>query len=316
MLGLKRTDLAIESRELFKEDSGVEVPGVKVDQEKLEGITITRVNIFDLQGSSIMGKPMGNYITLEIPDMRAGTPEFNHYASKVLSIELNRLINRFSIHDVLVVGLGNWNVTPDALGPKVVSRVVVTRQLFEFTPEKVIPGMISVSAIAPGVLGITGIETADIIKGVVDKIKPDLIIAIDALASRSMMRIASTIQIADTGVSPGAGIGNRRMALDYDTLGIPVIALGIPTVVDAATMANDTIDFLIDSLIKATPEDSRFYQLLKNMDKNEKYNLIKEVISPYDNLMVTPKEIDEMINDMAGIVAEGINLSLHPGLYQ
>ncbi|SHE31273.1 spore protease [Caldanaerobius fijiensis DSM 17918] len=316
MVDLRRTDLAIESRELYKSDSGREVPGVEVDQEKLENITITRVNIFDPQGSMTMGKPMGNYITLEIPDMRMGTPEFNHYVSRILSIELNRLMRRFPIHNVLVVGLGNWNVTPDALGPKVVSRVVVTRHVFEFAPEEVKPGMLSVSAIAPGVLGITGIETADIIKGVVDRIKPDLIVAIDALASRSTARVASTIQISDTGVSPGAGIGNRRTALDYSTLGIPVIALGIPTVVDAATMANDTIDLLIDSLIKATPQNSQFYQLLKDLNRDEKYSLIKEVISPYDNLMVTPKEIDEMIDDMAGIVAEGINIALHSNMYQ
>ncbi|WP_026485593.1 GPR endopeptidase [Caldanaerobius polysaccharolyticus] len=315
-MDLRRTDLAIETRELYRKDSGREVPGVEVKQEKLGSITITRVNILDYQGSMAMGKPIGNYITLEMPDIRTGTPELNHSVAAVLSDELKKLIDRLQSQSVLVVGLGNWNVTPDALGPKVVSRIFVTRQIFEFAPQEVRPGMRPVSAIAPGVLGITGIETADIIKGVVSRIKPDLIIAVDALASKSTSRLASTIQISDTGVSPGAGIGNRRAALDQSTLGIPVIALGVPTVVDAATMASDTIDLLVDSLMKATPQDSPFYQVLKDLNREERYDLIREVISPYDNLMVTPKEVDEMINDMAAILAEGINIALQDNLYR
>lgn len=172
-----------------------------------------------------------------------------------------------------------------------------------------------VCAIAPGVLGITGIETGEIVKGVVEKIKPGLVIAIDALASRKMERVSTTIQISDTGISPGSGVGNKRMELSSNTLGVPVIAIGVPTVVDAATMANDTIDLVLDTMVKEAGQGTDFYNMLKTIDRDEKYELIKEVLSPYiGNLIVTPKEIDDIIEKISKAVANGLNIALHEGI--
>lgn len=164
-------------------------------------------------------------------------------------------------------------------------------------------------------MGITGIETGDIIQGLVGKVKPDMIIAIDALASRSMERISTTIQIADTGVYPGSGVGNKRMGITQESMGVPVVAIGVPTVVDAATMANDTLDMLIGQFTRQAKPGSDFYKLLENLDKEEKYNLIREVISPFvGQLVVTPKEIDSLIDNTAKTLAGGINLALHQGI--
>ena len=165
---------------------------------------------------------------------------------------------------------------------------------------------------APGVLGLTGIETGEIIKGVVEKIKPDVVIAIDALASRRMERVSTTIQIADTGITPGSGVGNKRMGLNKMTLGVPVIAIGVPTVVDAATLTNDTLNLMIDTMTKETNEGSEFYKLLQKMSESDKYTLIKEILSPYmGDLVVTPKEIDSIISNVSEVVADGINIAVH-----
>ena len=176
-------------------------------------------------------------------------------------------------------------------------------------PEYFEKGTKSVCAISPGVLGTTGIETSEIVEGVIQKVKPDLIIAIDALASRKAERINTTIQICDTGIKPGSGLGNKRKGINKEELGVPVISIGVPTVVDAATLANDTIDRVIDTLISETKDkDKNFYTMLKDIDRNEKINLIHNVLSPYfSDLVVTPKEIDELIEQTSTIIAEGIN---------
>ena len=185
----------------------------------------------------------------------------------------------------LVVGLGNWNVTPDALGPRVVSKLMVTRHLKELVPDSIDEGIRPVCAIAPGVLGITGIETYEIIKGIVEKIKPNLILCIDALASRKLERVNRTIQIGNTGISPGSGVGNKRMEISERTLGVPVIAVGVPTVVDAATMANDTIDLVLDAMIKEATKGGKFYEMLQSIDKNEKGRMIEELLNPYVEIL-------------------------------
>jgi spore protease len=196
-----------------------------------------------------------------------------------------------------------------------VEHLLVTRHIKEYIPDQIDEGVRSVCAVAPGVLGITGIETSEIIKGIVDRVKPDLVIAIDALASRKMERISTTIQLADTGINPGSGVGNNRKELSRESMGVPVIAIGVPTVVDAATMASDTIDMVVDSLINGAQKGGEFYNMLKEMDKNEKYKLINEVITPsVGNLMVTPKEIDRLIDDIAIVVANGLNIALHPSI--
>lgn len=307
-----RTDLAVETRELYQKNTLREVPGVEVETQNLQDITIIRVKITTLEGAKAMGKPIGNYITLEVPNLNENLRDLNERTSNALANELKALIKLGSEDTVLIVGLGNWNVTPDALGPKVASKIAITRHLLEYAPEYIEKGTRPVCALAPGVLGITGIETGEIIKGVVEKVKPALIIAIDALASRKMNRISTTIQIADTGISPGSGVGNKRMELTYITLGIPVIAIGVPTVVEAATMANDTLELMIDTLTKQVAAGSEFYRLLQTMTGEERYGLIKEILSPYvGELIVTPKEIDSIISNVSEIIANGINIALH-----
>ncbi|MGB9679230.1 MAG: GPR endopeptidase [Thermoanaerobacteraceae bacterium] len=310
-----RTDLAIEERDIYKSGKNMEVPGVSVEEKQYEGIKITKVKILDKRGMEEMGKPIGNYITIEAPDLIQGDLDLEEKVSKVISDIIKEISNLNSETKVLVVGLGNWNVTPDALGPDVISNIVVTRHLKEFAPQQFGDEIRSVSAISPGVLGITGIETAEILKGITDRIRPDLIIAIDALASRKVERLSTTIQISDTGISPGSGIGNKRLSINKESLGIPVISIGVPTVVDAVTIANDTIEYLTESLLKETEKNNPFYKVLDNMSKEDKYALIQEVLNPYlHNLVVTPKEIDSIIKNISSVVSRGINLALQPGL--
>ncbi len=317
-----RTDLALEARELFRQQSMNETlkergepPGVEVENDGDEDIRITRVRVTSPTGEASIGKPMGNYITLEIPRLNDNDQELYENACKALAKELTRIVTLKEKSTTLIVGLGNWNVTPDALGPKVVSSVMVTRHLLEYVPEQVDEGVRPVCAVAPGVLGITGIETGEIVRGIVDRVKPDVIIAIDALASRKMERVSTTIQLADTGIAPGSGVGNKRMELSRETLGVPVIAIGVPTVVDAATMANDTIDMVLDSMIKQAPQGTEFYNMLNTIDRNEKYQLIQEVLKPYiGTLIVTPKEIDDIIEKISKVIANGLNIALHKGI--
>ncbi len=209
-------------------------------------------------------------------------------------------------NNVLIVGLGNRNITPDALGPKVTDGIVVTRHLKE---QKIITDeVVSVSAISPGVLGVTGIETGEIINSVVEKTKPDIIIAIDALAARSIDRVTTTIQIGDTGIIPGSGIGNSRNAVTKDVLGVPVIAIGVPTVVDAATVANDSIDMLTNEVKNELGENSALYGALKKLDDQNRHTLIKQILVPHvGNLIVTPTEIDSVIDDVSDIISQSIN---------
>lgn len=316
-----RTDLTLEAHELLREQAVKEkseeqgIPGVQLENAGDDEIKITRVKVVTPAGEKAIGKPMGNYITLEIPGLRDNDQELYENTCKALAKELTGILKLGEKTMTLVVGLGNWNVTPDALGPKVVSSMMVTRHLLEYLPDQVDEGVRPVCAVAPGVLGITGIETGEIIKGIVERIKPDYVIAIDALASRKMERVNTTIQIADTGIAPGSGVGNKRMELSKDTLGIPVVAIGVPTVVDAATMANDTIDLVLDSMIENAPQGTEFYNMMKTIDRDEKYRMIQEVLEPYSgNLIVTPKEIDEVVRKISKVIANGLNIALHQGI--
>jgi spore protease len=214
---------------------------------------------------------------------------------------------------VLVVGLGNWNVTPDALGPRVVKDLLVTRHILQMEPETLGEGFRSVAAISPGVLGITGVETGEIIQGLVEKVKPDLLIAVDALAARSLSRLHTTIQLADTGIHPGSGVGNKRLGITHETIGIPVIAVGVPTVVDAITIANDILDHLLHSFIEEASPDSPVSAVVKSMAEGDKKAVMEEIMAPYGgNLMVTPKDIDTLVEDIARVISGGLNAALHP----
>jgi len=295
-----RTDLALEARELYKQENKKDAEGVIVEELEDEGTKITKVTVLTDESAEKMGKPKGTYITLDIPEFTVYDGSLMDDVSKALGKTLKKLINIQDNQLALVVGLGNRKVTPDALGPKVVEGIMVTRHLKSVMPEVIDDSVFQVAAIAPGVLGITGVETGEIIKGLVEKIKPDVVVCIDALASRKIERVNRTIKINDTGISPGAGVGNHRMKLNEETLGVKVIAIGVPTVVDAATIANDTIDLLLDDLINQSETGKEFYNMLKKVDKQEKSMLIREILNPYvGELVVTPKEIDLMIDSPA-----------------
>lgn len=315
MFGNIRTDLAVEAKEIYQKSNQGNIDGVEVEETTTDEIKVTSVRVVNEIGERMMGKPVGKYITIDMPAFTHYDGETMDKVSKVMAEVLAPMIKLDPSMTVLVVGLGNWNVTPDALGPKVVSKLMVTRHLKQLIPDSIDEGIRPVCAIAPGVLGITGIETGEIIKGVVEKIKPNLVICVDALASRKMSRVNRTVQIGDTGISPGSGVGNKRMELSFKTLGIPVIAIGVPTVVDAATMANDTIDMVIDQMIQEASSGSSFYDMLKSIDKNEKYNLINEILQPHiGDLVVTPKDVDLVIDSVSKVIANGINIALQPAL--
>lgn len=230
-------------------------------------------------------------------------------ASESVTRELKNLIDKHIQKEdgILIVGLGNAEVTPDALGPKVVSEVDITRHLLTYAPQYLKEGTRAVSAVSPGVLGTTGIETLEIIKGIVDNVKPKLLIVIDSLASKSIERISSSVQLSDTGIVPGAGVGNKRRELSQATLGVPVIAIGIPTVVDVATITNDCLELFIEKL----QDEAKSNDYLNQLKQEDNYQEIKDALVPKDfNLIVTPKEIDELILNMTEIVACGINKSL------
>jgi len=304
-------DLALEAHEIVRGELGREIPGVILDREKYEHASVTIVNIKEESAEQTMGKPRGNYITIEAPALRENDRLAQQEVAEILAKKIASLFNLPEGANVLVVGLGNWNATPDALGPRVVGRTMVTRHLYNYAPEEICGGMRSVSALAPGVLGITGIETAEIIKGVVEKTRPELIIVVDALAAGSVERIATTIQIADTGISPGSGIGSQRAGINKESMGAPVIAIGIPTVVHAAVIARNTVDQVIEKF-KSTPV---LDQTCKHMRPDFIEGVIQEVLAPFaGNLMVTPKEIDTLIQNTAKVVAGGISMALHPSI--
>ncbi len=313
-----RTDLAIESREMYLETGAIDtqIKGVEAEEESFDnGIHVTRVKIVDESGVEALGKAMGRYITVELPDNGQVEQETYEEACRVCARELKPLMNKNTDGTVLVVGLGNWNITADAVGPKTVKSVLVTRHLIEYMPEEIDERLRAVCAVSPGVLGITGVETGEIVKGLVDRVKPSLVIAIDALCSRRMERVNNTIQMTDTGITPGAGIGNRRMAVDKETLGVPVIAIGVPTVIDAATIAGDTIDMILEDLRHNAKENQPLYKMLSVIAEEDKYSMIKQVLSPeHGDFVVTPKEVDFLVSRVAEIIANGINIALHEGI--
>jgi spore protease len=301
-------DLAIEAHSLLRGDSNLEVSGVKEDVRKINDITITNIEIMDELAANKMGRSPGNYLTISVNALRENKPIEHQEIADVFGAELNKLLLKMQIPEndlVLIVGLGNWNATPDALGPKVASKVLVTRHLHQYSPSELFEGLRPLSALAPGVLGITGIETAEIVRGVVDKIKPAAVLAVDALSAMDLNRISSTIQIADTGINPGSGVGNYRMAINKDTLGVPVIAIGIPTVVHAAVVVSASLR----RLSKSQP----IQQTLINDKIIE--NTIHTVLQPFQgNLTVTPKDIDDLIETNSKIIASALNQALHPAI--
>lgn len=298
-----RTDLVIETREMF----AGEIAGVESTNHDTDGITVTHVKITTPEGALKIGKPMGNYVTIEIQDMQIEDDELCRRGAKAVCDELKKLIKIPSDASVLVAGLGNQYITPDSIGPKTVGKLMVTRHITGESGSGFNFDVRAVSAVAPGVLGLTGIETSEIILGVTDRIKPSLIIAVDALASRKLSRLGTTVQISDTGISPGSGVGNNRNELSEKTLGIPVIAIGVPMVVDAATMTVDAIETLSSYLKENYGEnENEITRIL-----SDSHTLIDKALSDNnENMVVTPNDVDVISDQASSIIAEGINNAL------
>ena len=291
-----RTDLAIECREMF----AGEISGVESTKKDADGITVTHVKITTREGAEKIGKPMGSYVTIEITEMHREDEDIFQRGAKAVETELRKLVNISPKDSVLVVGLGNRYITPDSIGPKTVGKLTVTRHITKDAGNGFDFGIRPVSAVAPGVLGITGIETTEIVKGVVEHVKPSLIIAVDALASRKLSRLGTTVQLSDTGISPGSGVGNNRKELTKETLGVPVIAVGVPMVVDAVTLTIDVMESLSNYI-----KDS---QKAVNLSSCENPALINAAIP--ENLVVTPNDVDVISEQASDIIAEGINMAL------
>lgn len=302
-----RTDLALEAREMVQSQTKAldALSGVLAETEHKASLTVTRVKV-DEQGSRTLGKPQGEYITVEAPHTLFSDLDLQESVTRCVAEELRRLLGERS-GTALVVGLGNRDITADALGPLTVERLLVTRHLKEAMPQ--LDSMSSVCALSPGVLGLTGIETAEIVRGVVERVAPSFVLMIDALAARRMERVNTTVQLSDTGIRPGAGVGNHRLPLDEETLGVPVFSIGVPTVVDAATIASDALE----SLCRHAPDS--FAEFFGKMDEADRHAVLSEVLGGEEqNPFVTPKDMDSRVRRLSVILSEGLSLALQPRL--
>ena len=287
----RRTDLAVEAAQLWREGGNEgELPGVEQTESVREGYPVTTVRILNDQGAKALGKPVGTYVTLTLEGLARREQDAFGRAARAVAAELSALLKLEPGESVLVVGLGNRAITPDNIGPKAADHTMVTRHLVEQVPEH-FGSFRPVAALAAGVLGTTGVESGELVRAVAEKVRPACVIVVDALASRSLSRVCTTVQLADTGIVPGSGVGNARFALNAQTLGVPVIAVGVPTVVDAATLAADV-------LAQAGRAD---------LDPDA-------LRGAGDGLLVTPRDIDARVADLAKVIGYGINLALQPGL--
>jgi len=320
-----RTDLALEERESFPGDGG-EISGVSLREwhEEKSCVKLTEVKILDERGQRAMGKPCGTYLTLEADQLAEKDEDYHAEVSEELAKHIRKLIDQLMKKEmredggvsgdprklkILAVGLGNSFVTPDALGPKVISHLEMTRHLNQqygedFCRKRELPVL---SGIVPGVMAQTGMETAEILKGVIHETRPDLLIVIDALAARSIRRLGTTIQLTDTGIHPGSGVGNHRHRLTRDSLGVPVLAIGVPTVVGAAAIVHDTVNTMIQALAGSMATKG-MGEFIRDMAPDEQYDLIRELLEPeFGRLYVTPPNIDEMVGQLSFTISEGIH---------
>jgi spore protease len=313
-----RTDLAVEEKESFPGDGG-EIAGVSLREWRDSGVSakFTEVKVLDEAGARAMGKPIGTYLTIEADRLMKEEETYQTAVSEKLGEQLRKCIRQLmpgSLPSVLVVGLGNPEVTPDALGPRVIAKLQVTRHLNaqygnDFCRQRNLPVL---SAIVPGVMAQTGMETAEILKGIISQTRPDLLIVIDALAARSVRRLGTTIQLTDTGIHPGSGVGNHRHSLTRETLGIPVLAIGVPTVVGAAAIVHDTVRTLTGVLLEH-PVTRQLGDFLEELDPEEQYHMIRELLEPeFGSLYVTPPDIDEILTTVSATISAGIEAAVYP----
>jgi spore protease len=297
-------DMAIEARDLVRGDTNQEIPGVREDVEQLEHIKITTITILDQTGAERLGRPIGTYVTIESPPLKINDPYVRDEIIQSMEKSMHTMIGDYlkPQDTVLLVGLGNWRAVADALGPKFIEYSPITRHYHSYAPDALVKDMRPTCGIAPGVLGITGLETYEVIKGIVEKVKPALLVVVDALAAQNVERIGTSVQMSNTGIQPGSGVGNARHALRQEDLGVPVIAIGCPTIVNAAVIANQAVkEFCLNI--------GAIY------NENASLNSIKEILNPFGGSMgVTPKEIDEIIENSARIISMGVARALFPGI--
>ena len=293
------TDLALERHQMTQERDR---EGIELETQKNGSVEKTVVRIMTEQAEKTMQRPRGRYVTLSFEQQAQLDMDVRRELADEVASSLASMLPEAG--DVLVVGLGNRRVTADALGPRVVDATLVTRHLQKHLPESLSERVRPVSAVAPGVLGITGMETAEVVKGIVRHVNPAAVIAVDALAARESGRICSTVQIADTGIAPGSGVGNCRMGITQATLGVPVIAIGVPMVVYAATIARDALSYLVSDVQEDADNKEQVVDAL----------IERVVTEQLGDLVVTPREVDALIDHMSEIVAAGINQALHPQL--
>ena len=312
-----KTDMADERVDTYKRVNNLtEIDGVKVESKNDEIVTTTTVDVLNENGATALSKEIGKYITMEIKDIKYLEEKDKNKIINTLSNEIKNLIGEDKTKSILVVGLGNIYVTPDSLGPKVVQTVDITRHLINFAKDLVEPDTRSVSTLSPGVLGTTGIETSEIITSVCNEVKPDIVIAIDSLASSSINRLGTTIQLSNTGITPGAGVRNKREGINQNTLNVPVIAIGVPTVVDMATITSEAIDKMVE-VTKQKIENGdnsvnkeQIEKVINIFNDDNKHNMIANVLDT-DNFIVTPKEIDDVIQIVSDLISGGINMSIN-----
>ena len=312
-----RTDMADERVDEYKKVNNLSsLDGIEVLQKSNDLVTITRVNVLNKNGEEALQKKIGSYITVETKDIKYLDDEQENILVKCVGDEIKELVNSINKNNasILIVGLGNEYITPDALGPKVVKNINITRHFINLTKDLIDKNTREVSAILPGVLGTTGIETSEIVKSVVEKIKPDLVIAIDSLASSSMQRIGNTIQLSNTGITPGAGVRNKREGLNIQTLNVPVIALGVPTVVDFVTLTNEAIDKMIEKTKNEVDElenidEEEVKKFIKFLNNESRYEMVANLLDS-SSYILTPKEVDELIDITSSVIGKSINLAL------
>lgn len=299
-----RTDMADERVDEYKKINNLSaIDGIKVESFEDELINTTIVDVLNQNGERAVSKKIGRYITLQVKELNYMEDDEKERVSNIISDKLKDMIGEDTRKSILVVGLGNEYVTPDALGPKVASNIETTRHLLNYARDLISDQTREVSSISPGVLGKTGIETSEMVAAISKKIRADMLIVIDSLASQSIDRVGNTIQISNTGITPGAGVRNKREGINEETLGIPVIAIGVPTVVDMATITNDALE-------KVLKIDKNSIGLnVDNISTEARYDVISKILDA-QNYIVTPKEVDELIETMAHIITEGINLSI------
>lgn len=305
-------ELALEAHDLLRGEHGGEIPGVKLTEEMGKFATIHTVTILDERGSRIMQKPEGTYVTIFSQELAVNHRGVQQELVQVVRQELQKFVQLPTLQDtVLVVGFGNWKSTPDSLGPQLINQLMATRHLHGNVPEEILKGVRPVVTIAPGVLGMTGIESADIVRGIAEQVKPSLILAIDALAAGSASRIGTTIQISDTGVTPGVGVGNQRAAINQETMGIPVISIGVPTIVKARIIAHNVLEEFWNQL----QTRRHLSPLLQDLPQPALHNMMQNALqSCQTDLEVTPKEIDDLVRNCSMILANAITQTLHPNM--